>query len=108
MRYEQVHCIDKAMAEKIIKYLTVEPSCEDDCLGEDDTITYSYSFFNGFEVDVKCCGVQYTEGECNTAWCEAVLFENGHECCCVYGNDDFFGEWELEYNGDIYAVDLFY
>ena len=108
MRYEQVHLIDRDMAEKIIRYLTVDPDCEVDCLGEDETITYSYSFGGGFEVDIKCCGVRYREGECNTAWCEAVLFENGHERCCVDGGDAFFGEWELEYGGDVYVVDLFH
>ena len=105
MRYEKTITINKAAADMINRYLTIEPTCADECLGEDETIIYTAVFDNGFEVDIKCCGVQYREDEdCNTAWCEAVLFKNGNEICCVYGEDDFLGEWELEYGNDEYVV----
>lgn len=105
MRYEKTITISKAAADMITRYLTVEPTCAKDCLGEDETIIYTAVFDNGIEVDIKCCGVQYHEDEeTNTAWCEAVMFDGHSEICCEYGEDDFFGEWELEYNDDEYIV----
>lgn len=105
MRYEKTIVVGKGEADMITRYLTVEPSCAEECLGEDETITYTARFDNGVEVDVKCCGVRYREDEeCNTAWCEAVLFDGRVEACCDYGEDDFFGEWQLEYGGDDYIV----
>lgn len=104
MRYEKTIAISKAAADMIISYLTVEPKCADECLSENETIVYTAVFDNGIEVDIKCCGVQYHEEDTNTAWCEAVMFENGHEVYCEYGEDDFFGEWEFEYNNDEYVV----
>lgn len=106
MRYKQNIYVKKAQAELIKRYLFEEPTCEKDCLDEDETITYTAIFHNGMEVDIKCCGVQYNEGECNTAWCEAVMFCNGSEVGCWYGEDDFFGEWWLEYDNDDYIINV--
>ena len=77
-----------------------------DCLGEDDTISYSVNFGNGMEMDIKCCGVQYEEGRSNLAWTEAVLFKNGSEVCCTEPSDEYTGEWELEYKGNKYIVNV--
>lgn len=105
MRYEKTITINKMTADMITRYLTVEPTCADECLGEDETIIYTAVFDNGIEVDVKCCGVQYREDEeCNTAWCEAVMFYGHSEVCCSDPEDTFFGEWELEYDNDDYIV----
>ena len=107
MRYEKTITISKASADIINRYLTVEPKCEADCLGEDETIINTAVFDNGIEVDVKCCGVQYHEDEeTNTAWCEAVMFKNGCEVCCECGDDDYFGSWSLEYDNDEYIVNV--
>ena len=105
MFYENTIVINKAEADMINRYLTVEPKCAADCLGEDETIIHTAVFDNGIEVDIKCCGVQYCEDEdTNTAWCEGVLFNNGCERCCMDGEDDFFGDWQFEYEGDEYTV----
>ena len=105
MRYEKTITINKAAADMIIRYLTIEPTCAEDCLGEDETIVYTAVFDNGIEVDVKCCGVQYGEDEeTNVAWCDAVMFKNGYEVGCSEVEDDFFGEWEFEYDGNEYVV----
>ena len=58
----------------IEKALTVEPGSESECFSEDETLIKTASFDNGMEMDIKLCGVQYHEGESNTAWTEAVLF----------------------------------
>lgn len=118
MRYENTITISKAEADEIKRYLTVEPTCEEECLDEDDTIIYTAVFDNDIEVDVKCCGVQFDDpydwiepdedienwGGTNLAWAEAVMFKNGSEVCCVNGDDAFFGEWEFEYDGNEYIV----
>ena len=105
MRYEQIIRIDKREAEQIDKHLHVEPTCTDECLGEDIAIVNTATFNNGIEMDIKCCGVQYNEDdESNTAWTEAVLFQNGSELCFTEPSDEYFGEWILEYNGDEYVV----
>ena len=106
MRYKQNIYVKKAQAELIKRYLFEEPTCEKDCLSEDETIIYTAVFDNGIEVDIKCCGVQYHEGECNTAWCEAVMFYNGCEVCYTDVEDDFFDEWLFEYNDDEYIVNV--
>ena len=53
-------------------------------------------------MDIKICGADATE-----PWTEAVLFnENGGECCCTDVDEEFFGEWQIEYNGNDYYVDV--
>lgn len=87
----------------------IEPKDEDDFdahyLNEDTTISKTAKFDNGYEVDVKLCGVQYHDGESNTMWTEAVLFDsNGSECACSDPSEGFDGIWELEYDGHNYIV----
>ena len=45
------------VSEEIEKWLK-EPADEFDCLGEDETIINTVTFSNGFQMDIKCCGVQ--------------------------------------------------
>lgn len=105
MRYERIIKIGKREAEQINKHLHVEPTCEDECLGENGAIVNTAIFDNGIEMDIKCCGVQYNEDEeSNTAWTEAVLFLNGSEICCTEPSDEYLGEWILEYDDDEYVV----
>lgn len=106
MRYERTITVPKNKANQIMRYTDIEPSNKDECLGEDDTITYTAKFDDGYEMDIKCCGVQYEEGGVNTAWTEAVLFKNGSEVCCSEPSEGFFGEWTLETNGDEYVVNV--
>lgn len=91
-------------ANVIKQYLTVPADASpDECLGEDTTICYTAKFKDGKQMDIKCCGVQYREGEDNSAWCEAVLFdENGAQLACADPCDSFFGLWELSYGDTTY------
>ena len=67
---------------------------------EDDMQSYTAKFDNGFFADIKICGADE-----DLPWTEMVLFnQDGGECCCTDCSDEFEGEWELEYNGDIYRV----
>lgn len=101
MKYEKVIIVAKEATEYIKKLLTVG----DELFGEDNTICYTAEFDNGVEMDIKLCGVQYESGSNNTCWTEAVLFsENGSELCCTEPSDGFFGEWQLEYDGDTYIA----
>lgn len=104
MVYEKTIRIAQSKLDKINRYLTVEPVDEYECLGEDLTIVATVKFDNDIEMDIKCCGVQYQEGESNLAWTEAVLFKNGSEVCCTEPCDEFEGDWELECDGDKYVV----
>lgn len=72
---------------------------KDGYFGEDDTISITITFLEGYEMDIKCCGVQYEEGGNNVAWTEAVLFKDGCEVACSEPSEEFFGEWELEDKG---------
>lgn len=107
MRYEQSVYLDSEILNKINQFLTEEPSCEEECLGEDETITETVAFGNGYEMDIKCCGVKFMEGEgeTNLAWTEAVLFRNGAQVAFTEPSDGFEGDWELEDNeGNVYVV----
>lgn len=114
MEYRKTIEIEGAELDQIEKYLTAEPTSRDECLDEDDTIIYTAVFDDGIEMDVKCCGVQYNEydeeeleyGNTNTAWCEAVLFDNGSEVANEMGEDVFEGEWPIEYEGNTYIAEI--
>ena len=105
-KYEKTIRLEPAFLEKIRRYLEVEPSCKSECLGEDETITETVRFENGYFMDIKCCGVQYEEGGSNLAWTEAVLFNpNGGQVAFTEPCDGFDGDWELEDNdGILYVV----
>lgn len=105
MIFERIIKISKKEAEQINRHLTIEPTCADECLGEDIAIVHTAKFKNGIEMDIKCCGVQYEErNESNLAWTEAVLFKNGYEVCCTEPSDEYLGTWICEYNGNDYIV----
>ena len=108
MLYEKDLIIKDKEAEKINHYLFTDPSCEEECLSIDDTITNSVVFDDGKVMDIKCCGCDYEEGEINTAWTEAVLFsEKFSEICFSEPSDDYFGEWSLEADGNEYRVNVY-
>lgn len=105
MKFEQTIKIPKEKAKQINNYLQHEPTCEEECLHENETITNTATFPDNIEMDIKCCGVQYNKDESNnTAWTEAVLFQNGHEICCSEPADEYLGQWTLEYNDNEYTV----
>lgn len=93
--------------KEIDHYLNDEPASPDDCLSEDETIIYTAHFSDGYEMDIKCCGVQFHDGpdETNTAWSEAVLFNpHGNEVANDTGDDTFLGDWTLEHNDTTYVA----
>lgn len=107
--YKKMIYLSQKEANFINKLLTNEPENEEECFGEDMTITHTARFSNGFDMDIKLCGVQYEEGGCNTPWTEAVLFgttdgTNYHEVSCTDVGEEYMGEWEMEYNGDKYIT----
>jgi hypothetical protein len=105
--YKATIKISKKEADFIRKALDYEPKCEEDMLmGEDDVICYTANFPNKHFMDIKCVGVQFSEGSCNTAWTEAVLFDNGAEVACSEVSEDYLGEWELEDGNDTYVVNV--
>ena len=98
--YETTLIVSESAFEKIRGYL--EAKDENEYQGEDNTITYTGTFDNGYQMDVKCCGCQD-----EPSWTEAVLFnQKGYELCCTDPDDDFEGEWRLEYDNEIYIVNI--
>ena len=101
---EHLH-VSKEDAAIIRNYLETEQSSEDECLGEERSITYTVNFGGGYEMDIKLCGVRYNEKEeSNKPWTEAVLFKNGSEVCCTEPGDEFFGEWQCVVGEDVYIA----
>ena len=97
--YEKKVILDKSTYNRVVAALN-----SPDEMGEDDTITVTVKFDNGYEADIKCCGTQD-----DVAWTEAVLFDGkGSQLAYTEPSDDFLGEWILEYEGDEYRVYLEY
>ena len=99
--------ISKNKFREIAKLLT----WGDKDFGEDSTITETAVFDDGFEMSIKCCGVKWEECGDNTAWTEAVLFEDamgGWVVPVSYSepSDHFLGEWKLSYGEDTYIVNV--
>lgn len=105
-RFEKTVAISKDLAESIRRILEDEPASYEDCFGsKEPAITVTAVFDDGHVVDVKCCGVDYEEGGCNTGWTEAVLFDaNGCEVCFTDVEDEFLGDWELVTEDATYVV----
>ena len=101
MKYKKTIFVSEQDAKTIEKYLAGE-----EFQHEDNTISFTASFDDGHEVDVKCCGACLDEDEKHPSWTEAVLFNKGCEVCCSAPCDSFFGEWELNYGGNTYSVSV--
>lgn len=110
MIYAEKIIVDKKELEFINKALTFNAQTEEEqIMGEDDVIRNTAVFQNGYFMDIKCCGVQYDCPEgCNTAWSEAVLFDDeGYEVACTEVGDEYLGMWELEDGkGNIYCCEV--
>lgn len=73
--------------------------------GKDYTETYTVTFSNGIEMDIKlCCSNFDPENKTNPLWTEAVLFDHGYEVACSEPDDEFFQIWELIYQNACYRV----
>lgn len=95
---------NKAKVERLL----AEPQTEDEWLGSGTLYGESVIFKDGYMMDVRICGVlQFEEGGCNSAWTEAVLYDPfGFEVACTDAGEDFFGEWQIERNGNEYKVTI--
>jgi len=73
--------------------------------GEDNLITNSVTFPDGYVMDIKCCGCDN-----ESSWTEAVLFApagDGVGLCevnCSEPDESYKGEWEFKTNNTIYRV----
>lgn len=95
--------ISKKLADEIDNLLTHG----DRNFGEDCTIVKTAVFDDGYEVDIKCCGVQCDDdNEDYTAWAEAVLFHNGSEVVYTSPSERFDGEWVLFTDENEYVVNV--
>lgn len=65
----------------------------------DSNITYTVKFPDGIEADLSCCGS--IDGP---SWAEVVLFNHGCEVACSQPSDNFLGPWEIDFNGNTYAI----
>lgn len=101
MKYKQTIYVSETDANMIQKYLSGE-----EFQHEDNTISFTASFDDGHEIDVKCCGACLDEDERHPSWTEAVLFNKGCEVCCSAPCDSFFGVWELSSGGNTYSVSV--
>ena len=96
--YHSTIFINSEDAATIRRYMQCEPESKYEAyIG--GAIVYGAPYFNGYEMEVRCCGVcSYLPGDSNTAWGEAVLFdEHGDEVCYTPDvTDDIFGDWSLD------------
>lgn len=102
MRFEKIISIPKDELEIINRYLTLPNGLDDDKYqGEDNAITYTATFENGFFMDIKCCGCQDT-----ASWTECVLFNpDGGQEAFSEPEVEFLGEWQAEdTDGNEYTV----
>lgn len=98
-RCEQTVAVPKSVIETINGFVNADN--EEAYQGEDNTITYTAKFPNGYEIDVKCCG-----SDDSPSWLEAVLFDgNGGQLCCTEPEySEILGDWEMEFEGCIYVA----
>ena len=86
-------------------HLNMEPPDENYCFGEDDVYEESVTFENGYTMSIQMCGVKYEDDSDNTAWTQAVLYdENGVEICCTDPCAEFTGRWTLNANDCEFVV----
>lgn len=92
----RVHISDKELE-------AIEDFIENGGLSEEETITKTAKFSNGYEMDIKCCGADE-----EPAWTEAVLFDSeGSQIAVSDLSDDYIGIWELEDNeGNTYKANV--
>lgn len=115
-KYTETVVISKVIAEEIQRYLRTasvhdagdeafwEEFWNEDTgpispLTDETTVAETAVFADGTEMDIKLCG-----SDRSAPWTEAVLFKHGSEVCCSEPSEDYFGEWELEYDGITYVA----
>lgn len=76
----------------------LNPSCEADCLSEDEKVSLKTDFGDGYVMEVQCHGVPHRKGIIRPAESEAVLYHLGHAVVRSGARDAFEGVWTLPHN----------
>lgn len=101
--------IPKKVFDVFHNYLFYMPIDKEHCLSENETYTIVAKFDDGKYMEIRCHGVQYNDDEryTNTAWTEAVLFdENGAEISRAEPGKHLDGVWSLGDGNDIYTATI--
>lgn len=100
--------LDTETVEYLEHLCQYEPQSLDECFTDrEPSINFTVKFPNDYQMDIKCCGVDYEEGGSNTAWTEAVLFnENGCEVGFTEPEDSILGEFWIERDNINYTVEV--
>lgn len=93
--------IPKTEAKELQTLLSGNSPCEK----SGDTIqTFTGSFENGYEVDIKVCNCSDRFG---APWVDAVLFDNnGSEILCLDVRDTLLGEYIFNDGIEVYVVNV--
>ena len=103
MTFETEIRIDQNILDRLNKLLALDSVNPNDHgyakLGNVDV--WTSQFPDGKEVDIK---MNTSEDD---FWAEGILFDNdGSELCCSDVSYSLEGEWEFEYNGNKYVVNV--
>lgn len=100
--------ISKRVFDLFHNYLFYMPKDKEHSLSENETYTIVAGFDDGKIMEIRCHGVKYSDDEryTNTAWTEAVLFdENGEEISRTEPDKHLDGVWSL--GGDEKVADIY-
>ena len=86
--------VKSVVLDAIHKYLN-QPTANN-YLHEDEAITYTAKYPDGFEMAVRCCGVR--DDDDYRAYTEAILYKNGEEVARSDVSDKYEGTWTLGYD----------
>lgn len=103
MKYIELITVEKKLAKKIklLEDYSGRQSYDKYGLQEGETLSKTIKFADGMEMDIKLI----IAPEDDTNWTEAVLFDNkGCQVAYTEPEEVFFGEWQLENNGNTYTV----
>ena len=105
MHYNTIVRVPDGTLDQINKYLEPHNSIEE-CQDRRSCIKFTAKFPNGYEADIECIGTDFEEGEENSSWTQAVLFnENGSQISYTEVQDTYEGVWELSDNdGNDYSI----
>lgn len=101
------HKILRLSQEKLAKceaLISGKPDYAAEGITSFDTVeSWTVDFGGGMEMDVKVCAAYAEQND--PLWTEAVLFENGAECCCTAVFDRLVGDFQcMGDDGKTYAV----
>lgn len=91
--------INSMLSDCGVKDCEEDPRCLDCPKKDFQTWSKTVVFPDGIEMDIKLCP------GC-TPWTEAVLFQNGRECCCTEPGEDILSDWVLDLDGNQYMVEV--